>query len=447
MRLRLALAALLAAASLPTTALAQQQWLSDRRFAEGIGIRVGDLELHPGVGVEGGYDSNYFQRSGENRANTIGDETVEDVYRLRIVPHLSLSTLGVRRQGANPGMPPMLVFDATAFAAYDRIFAADSDVSDDVNRGTLQLGVTLSGAVAPKRPFGADFHGNVVRVAEPSNAPELEFTFDRWRFNAGGGLAWRPGGGLFEWRAGYDFTYHYFEEERYNGYDNLQHQFQLQGSWKFLPRTALLYSGNYTLIRYNRDDALQVNGEVIRSLIGIRGLLTYRLALTGMIGWVASFYHDAPENGDTLAAHAEAKYLFMSPPTADRPVATTGLSSIALGYTRDMANAYLSSYYIRDRGYLNVNYMLAGAFVTSLEGGIGRYAFPTGEDYEAFDQLRLDARLFAEYRFSDTIALNGTLRYDLNASDTLRPRDADQEFIEDLDFKRFQGYIGVRWFM
>jgi hypothetical protein len=105
MKRRLVLAALIAAAALPIPAQAQQ-WLSDRRFGEGIGLRVGDLELHPAIGAEFGYDSNYFQRD--------DSEGVIDAYRLRITPSLSLSTLGSQRRGANPGMPPALNFRASA---------------------------------------------------------------------------------------------------------------------------------------------------------------------------------------------------------------------------------------------------------------------------------------------------------------------------------------------
>ena len=46
----------------PRSALAQE-WLKDRRYEEGAGIRTGDLELHPGIGGEVGYDSNYFLRT------------------------------------------------------------------------------------------------------------------------------------------------------------------------------------------------------------------------------------------------------------------------------------------------------------------------------------------------------------------------------------------------
>lgn len=42
---------------------AAQGWLKDRRYQEGAGIRAGNLELHPGVGGEIGYDSNWFLRT------------------------------------------------------------------------------------------------------------------------------------------------------------------------------------------------------------------------------------------------------------------------------------------------------------------------------------------------------------------------------------------------
>ena len=43
---------------------AAQAWLEDRAYAEGMGIKAGEWELHPGVAGEFGYDSNFFQRAG-----------------------------------------------------------------------------------------------------------------------------------------------------------------------------------------------------------------------------------------------------------------------------------------------------------------------------------------------------------------------------------------------
>src|SRR4051812_25988210 len=93
--LTLAATVLLGAISLEAHAQAQQPWLSDRRYGEGIGIRAGNLELHPGVSGEVGYDSNYFLRAPE--------EDPISAYRIRITPSLTLSTLGRQRTQSQSG--------------------------------------------------------------------------------------------------------------------------------------------------------------------------------------------------------------------------------------------------------------------------------------------------------------------------------------------------------
>src|SRR5476649_1438496 len=90
MKFRLTLAATLLLGALPLTAHAQTQpWLANRRYGEGIGVRVGDLELHPGISGEVGYDSNYFLRAPQE--GPLGS------YRFRVTPSISLSTLGAQR--------------------------------------------------------------------------------------------------------------------------------------------------------------------------------------------------------------------------------------------------------------------------------------------------------------------------------------------------------------
>ena len=54
-------------ALLAVTADAQAQlWLRDRSGTQGSGIRSGDVEFHPGVAAEVGYDSNFFNRSSKD---------------------------------------------------------------------------------------------------------------------------------------------------------------------------------------------------------------------------------------------------------------------------------------------------------------------------------------------------------------------------------------------
>jgi hypothetical protein len=430
----------LARAAVAQTAPVQQPWLSDRRFGEGMGIRVGNLELHPGVAAELGYDSNYFQRSGEDEEPTIA------AYRLRLTPSISLSTLGGRRLGLNPGPPPAFTFRASAYASYNELFAADSDYSEEVSdQRHVDVGVSLNAVVAPQRPFSLDFIGEYQRVGEASNDPDTQFAFDRGTARGGAGLTWRPGGGLFDWRVGYDVVYNYFESDNYELLENVQQTLSTRGRWRFLPRTALAYDGSYTFVRYMLDDPfLPQNGDILRSRIGLTGLITNRLAFLGMIGWLATFYPGVPENADTPIGQAELKYFIMASPTVDPTAATLGLSSIAVGYNRDVSNSYLAAYYVRDRIYANFSYFFGGVVLASLEGGYSFISNPEDVEFEESQQQRFDARLFAEYRLSDIVGLNATVRYDSNSGDQVRSLNG--ALVEDIDFQRWQAYAGVRVF-
>jgi hypothetical protein len=439
MRLGLTLAVIVGVTA-ARSAHAQQAWLADRRLGEGIGIRVGNLELHPGIAGEVGYDSNYFQRAGEP------DEPVIAAYRLRITPSISLSTLGERRLGQNPGAPPAFTFRASAFAGYNELIAADSDYSDVVSdQRHVDIGAGLVLDIAPQRPFGVDFLGEYRRVGEPSNSPEQQLAFDRGTARAGAGVTWRPGGGLFEWRLGYEVLYNYFESDQYEVLENVQQSIVTRGRWRFLPRTALVYDGSYTFVRYLLDDpTLPQNGDILRSRVGLSGLVTNRLAFLGMIGWLATFYEGVPENADTPIGQAELKYFIMPPPSMDPTAASLGLSSVALGYTRDVANSYLAAFYTRDRVYLNFSYFFGGTVVTSLEGGYSFIRSPEDIEFQENEQQRIDARLFAEYRLSDVVGINTSLRFDSSAGDPVEANNG--AVVEDLDFERWQAYLGVRVF-
>src|SRR5262249_32061173 len=125
-----------------TAAIAQDQvWLKDRRYTEGTGIRTGDLELHPGLAGEFGYDSNYFLRSETDTPKPASS------LRLRITPSLSLSTLSQqRREGDEGAEPPKVAFRAGVAATYNEFIATDSADKDALSKqrnvggtGSLQL--------------------------------------------------------------------------------------------------------------------------------------------------------------------------------------------------------------------------------------------------------------------------------------------------------------------
>jgi Putative beta-barrel porin 2 len=441
MKARFATIAALAVATLPLDASAQA-WLSNRDFSEGVGIRAGNLELHPSIAGEFGYDSN-FARSSKT-------EGVVDVLRLRVTPSITLSTLGSRRRNAET--PPSVTFMGGAHAAYNEIIPLDSANSDVSKQRNLALGADARFDIFPQGKVGFDLDGGFVRAIEPNgNTDDLAHGgFNRDTVRGGAGASWRPGGGLFDWRLGYGITYNYFEQAAFSNLLNVQHAINTQGRWRFLPRSALMFDSSYTFVRYTGDQPLQTDGDVVRTRVGFRGLVTYHLAVLAMLGWASSFYDSRPlglraQNYDGLLANAELRWFISSAPTADSPSATAGLSSIALGYARTVDTSYLGSFYSRDRGYVQVNASLAGRLVSGVEFGVARVAYPesdygAGDPAPAFDELRLDARAFGEYRFTDSFAMNLTFLYDKVNAGPARVHG------EDLDYTRYQVFLGARLF-
>jgi hypothetical protein len=444
MKARLPLTAALAVALTPLNALAQA-WVSNPDFSEGIGIRTGNFELHPSLGGEFGYDSNLYRASG----NGPGEEEI-DVLKLRITPSLTLTTLG--RERRNSPMAPSVLFSAGAHASYNEIFPLESDDSRASGRRNVGVGADAKLDVYPAGKVGFDALLAYARIIDTEgNTNDLAGEgFNRGSLKAGAGLTWRPGGRLFEWRGGYNVTYHYFEREDLDVLANLQHEVVTRGRWRFLPRSALLFDAGYTFVRYLDDTTTQTDGDAVRARIGFHGLVTYHLALLGMVGWASSFYEsrantiDARQY-DSIVANAEARWFLQARPNLDAANAVTGLSSIALGYTRAFSNSYFGSFYQRDRGYLQFNAFLLGAVAGGLEFGVSRVAYPdvvspTGASQPSFSEVRLDGRLFGEYRFTDTLAANATVNYDKVNSEVVSNG-------EDLSYDRWQAYIGLRWFM
>lgn len=450
MKYFLVLAAVLAAATTLEQASAQQPWIADRRYGEGIGIRTGDLEVHPGISGEFGYDSNYFQRAPE--------EDVTGALRLRISPHLNLSTLGAQRRGAGgTGAPPTVSFQGGLSASYNEFFATDSKYSSDVSRQrNVEGGANLKLDILPERPWGGDIHAGFTRAVDPSNSAILDSSFDRDTLVVGPGVSWRPGGGMFEWRFGYRYTYNMFERQAYENLNNSIHQLETSGRWRFFPRTAVLYDGQYAFANYAKSTT-QNNSESLRARMGLNGLITNRFSLMGMLGWAQSYYERTvapPQNYDNLIAVGELRWFLLPRATLDPTAATIGLSSIAAGYTRDFRGSYLGDFSQTDRGYLSVEYFAAGTVLLSLQGGVAQVGYPQsfgpgGAPLNAsFSETRVDASLFGEYRLSETIALNGTLRYDANLSDSrVRTSLTDPNATDNLKFSRLQAWAGLRWFM
>jgi hypothetical protein len=451
MNLRLILAASLSVVLVAGAASAAQPWLQDRRYGEGIGLRAGRFEFHPSISTEFGYDSNFFQRAESERP--------VDAWRLRVTPSLTLETLSDRRRGADPASTPMLQMQANTFVSYSELFGS-SEVTD---QRRFDVGVGARAQIAPKRPLGADVYADYVRNGEPSNLPGTDHTFDRGSVRGGAGVTWVPGGGLFDWRLGYEAQYNYFEDQPYTALQNTQQSILTRGRWRILPRSGFLYDARYTFIRYTHKRSPQPEGDDLQARLGFSGLVTNRIAFLLMAGWNSTFYETHrnttaalqatnARNYDGYVGQVEFKYFVMAQ-QAEGESAQTGLSSIAAGFIRDVNNSYLGSFYTRDRAYLGFDYFLAGMFVANVQGGFSSYHFPQVNEFNgAFSQQHVDVSVFGEYRFSDTFGLNATFLYDRaigkgsNPNGVLVSQDSSGAQYDNLEYSRIQAYLGLRLF-
>lgn len=463
----LALASTVAAPLLVTRPAHAQGWLADRKYTEGIGIKAGDFEIHPGLGGEAGFDSNWFQRT-YNTGFVNSNPVAAGVFRL--TGSLYLATLGQQRKegDATSAAPPTVNFRLGA-AVTQRFFVGDQEVINQNGLDGLSADLSARLDVLPQRPVSFGFQAGYNRVINPNSTGNPDASFNRNTLNVGADFTLRPGGGTLDWKFGYLGNFAFFDDSAQTPFNNLQNSITTRGSWKFGPKTALIYDGNFSFITYTQQaqafNAL-LNSTPLRSKLGINGLIGSRFALSAFAGYGASFIQStnpavqqygfgyADKSFPGIIGNLEAKFFLTPNPSSDPGNATLSVSSLSLGYNRDFAQSYLGSFYGSDRGYLKFAFFFGGRALVSVEGGAGAREYPivfsgdgaTAQIHTAFTDAALDATIFGEYRFTNTLGLNATLRYTEEISSTSLPSDTQGDLYH-MAFRRFEAFLGFRWFM
>lgn len=365
MKRLVALASIFVVVTLCQTASAEgSTWLNNRQYREGAGIRVGDMELHPGIGAEFGYDSNYFHRS-ENE-DPIGS------LRLRVSPHFSVSTLGPQRR--DDGEQPSVNFRAELGGTYHEFIpVSGSEDGQDRLREQRNIGahLRLNLDILPGRTWSGNLRAGVARTVRPTNEGDLNQNFNRILPEAGAELIWTPGSGLLDWRLGYAFAGTFFESAAFEGLNNFRNDILTRGRWRFLPRTALMYDASLGFITYTNagaGTAQKNDSHPLRVRIGVNGLITQSFGVLAMVGWGSSFYDepDAEEQDfDSVLAQAELKWYLTPTRATDPSKVSSVLSSIAIGFIRDYEDSFIGTYLEKDQGYIRFNYLFGGQFLLS----------------------------------------------------------------------------------
>ncbi len=460
----------------PTEASAQG-WLKDRRYREGIGIKTGDFELHPGIGAEVGYDSNWFLRTHKENpplgyANGAPGAPVRDAALLRITPSFSISTLGQQRleqpQAGGTATPSKIAFTGGVAATY-REFFGHREIRDQRNiSGDAYARLDLYRG----RPVGFGIFANYQRLIQPSVVADPNLSFNRSDVGAGAEVIVIPGGGTLDLRGGYQVRAALFEESNGVPYSSLTHLISVRNRWRFRPRTALFHDTGLSWVTYPYSDRAfnYLNDSTpVRTSFGITGLITERIGALASVGYGATFFRN-PEAGssstqfDSLIAQAELTY-YVSPAGStgigEPGEGTLLLSTLSLGYLRQYQMSLLGNFYEANRGYARAIYAFGGKAVFQLDGFVEGQSYPEifvvptrgaapQSRVQPFTNIKVGASLFAEYRFSARFGLNTTIDYAEVLSDTTVPAGATalgappQEF--HLAWRRFQAFLGARYF-
>jgi hypothetical protein len=462
------------------TSAEAQEWLKDRMYAEGAGVRTGDVEWHPGVAIEGGYDSNYWLRSDKNAPNLVNGPPnfpVQATPVMRVTPSLSLATLGQQRKEGDASPPPTVNFRLGASGTYREYFG---QLSPEQRNFSADVNARLD--ILPARPVGGSVFASYDRVIQPNPGQPItnpDLAFDRDVLTVGAEIAVQPGGGMLDVHLGNTFTDTLFEQTAGQAYSSYLDTTYLKGRWKFRPRTALIYDGNFGIQHYDNTAGgllavTQLNdANPIRARLGISGLVTPRFSLLAMLGYGGSFLAPAtpttamgepPAQYDSVIGQGELKFYLTAQPGLESGPPSLTLSTLAVGYTRDFQNSYLANFYGSDRGYLKFSYFFGGRALVSFEGGGGAVEYPqiyypngtplaysdrSNPRGQGFTDLRIDTTLFGEYRFTNYLGVNLTAKYTTNVSDVILLLNKAQGIAQNyaMEWQHLEIYAGVRLFL
>ncbi|MDH5674614.1 MAG: hypothetical protein OEZ06_20975 [Myxococcales bacterium] len=415
-----------------------QRWLADRERAEGHGIRLGDFELHPGVGAEVGWDSNVFL--GED-----GDDPNSAV--LRVAPHLYLSNLTKERL---QGEVQRTEFRFGVSGRLRHYFATDARTDVGVAQNlslkhragrlvALELFETFSREIEPFADAGAP------AASSSFNPPG----FGRDKLEVGGRFELHSSGELLRGGLGYAYGFDIFEDGAFDGNSSDRHRFLADTSWQFLPKTSLIWRGNLIFHDWEATPAnlaTERNGSTqIHNLLGLNGALTPSFGFTLLGGYSAGFYDD---EGDFEGVSAEAQSRWRIQDNF----------SWNLKLAREYRSAFQGNYARFDRIGTEFQLLFGGAWVITPSLQVAFVDYGVDDRADQFnggprEDIHWRANLSGEYRVVDWFAITGEFGYLRNDTDFVYVIDVantaggTMQVSDAAEYTRYELWFGVRAFL
>ncbi len=410
-----------------------QAWLSNRTYGEGIGVKLGSsMVFHPGLGVEGGYDSNVYNSD----SNAVG------AARLRIAPYLDLATLPPQRtKGFEQGEKPKVDFRLGLAGVYEDWYGSDDSLDNRRDFGVLaDLALTLF----PYGKFRLKLEDQFTRTIMPPNESGPK-NYSRDYNEAGLTFMYVPGDALKLALSGRYFMNYYELGQLQSAGNYHQIAVGLKMVWKFLPKTALTFDGDF--MPYFREGN-QISGSnvgmadtsyTLNLWFGMSGLFTKKFGMALRGGYSGGFYNFG-DNLDTWLLNVEFR------------VFTTPMSVLRAGFIRDPRASYFTNYFIRNEGYISYEHLIRGRVLISVKLLCSYLEYSTlldtaGQPSDAMGpnadrtDIILGGLLFLEYRIRDWIAINLTAQYEGDITDykLIVPSGDIPE-----GYHKFVGFVGVR---
>ncbi len=433
-----------------------QSWLPDRQYTEGPGIRAGNLELHPGVAVRGGWNSNVFRQEGGASHPRVSSGLIT------ITPHIHVSTLGKQRmsEGEDAGgagrVRPKIAFEGGAAASYFQY----TNTQAQPNGARVGVDTDSKLQILPEHAVGLDLGFGYQRSIQPFTAQPFKGNFDRSTFAPSLRLRAGSSSRVLTSYVGYAPNITYFER-RATDFDYLnsaRHNVDLGAAWKFLPHTALLFDGQLGFLRYMHDVSdpnnavLLSDSTLVEARLGINGALTKRISLRLFAGYAAMVIENRLfSDYENAIGEAVLGYRFGQANQFD------------IGYIGKLSPSFIGGWMRVDRGFARMRTLIAGVFSLGLEAGAGYATYgralrPNGvpgearalgmnDDTERQD-VRIDGAVRAEYRLTNWLALMADFTAMANLTDFEYDRSSasgiESAIPDPAEFLLFQAFGGVR---
>jgi hypothetical protein len=312
------------------------------------GIQVSDTVLmHVGAGVEGGYDTNVFY---ENAANARGSA----ILRTSLFADVSNAT--------RAGPAGKLTLNVRGGVTYRRYESDDPDVQRFQNAWMPAFGLALN---AGSGVVGFGLADTFVRVEEPPYNP-LQVPITRYNNQASAEVRWSPGGGRLTGTARFTNMLDFIQGS-YSYGTSMTNQLMLDGSWRWLPKTAVFINVSQGVITYLEEPTPKVSSYPLRLTTGLRGLISEKTSVIIALGYNNGFYSSGATTNGILGS------TFIDVSATLRP---TMLSRIVVGYRHGFENSLISNFYYSETAYASYVQQIANRFAVDLSG---RYVF---KDYQ-----------------------------------------------------------------